>query len=1056
MLACLAPRWLQAADTGPSPEGLELFAKTIQPIFAESCYKCHSHEADKIKGDLLLDSSEATLTGGSSGPALVPGKPEESLLVTAIRYTDDDLQMPPKGEKLTDEQIAAITEWVRLGAPRPEQPSRLNRRRTTASDTSWWSFQPLTRPAIPEVNGTRSSANPIDRFILAQLEAKGLGLSPEAERRALVRRVYFDVTGLPPSPEEVQRFVSDPAPDAYEKLVDDLLGRPQYGEKWGRHWLDLVRFAESDGYRADELRQSAWRYRDYVIRSFNEDKPYNRFLMEQVAADELWPENPDALVGTGYLRLGIYEYNQRDAVTQWHSMINDVTDVTSDALLGLGMQCARCHDHKFDPISQKDYFRLRAFFAPLSQRDDLPLATPATLAEFLRKQAQWEEMTAAIRAPMAELEKPVREHLAKAAIEKFPKDIQAMMNRPAAERTPLEQQLSDLAYRQVLFEYRQIGGKLKGAEKEKYDALAQALAEFDKFRPEPLATTLLATDVGPVAPLNTIPKRGKGEDVAPGFLSLLDPAPAEVLPIPGRPDSTGRRAALARWLAQPDNRFTTRVMVNRVWQHLFGRGLVGTPSDFGHLGDKPTHPELLDWLAGYFVDHDWSIKGLQRLVLTSATYRQSALTPASDLARSEDPENRLLWRMNVRRLQAEEIRDAMLTATGELDAATGGPSVDPSKPRRTVYTRWLRNSRDSLLDAFDPPDTYTSTPQRNATTTPSQALILINGQYGLQRAQALASRIADSSDQAAVAAAYGHVLGREPSVKESARAMNFLGAQARRIATSSWKDAVAAAEPMPRRASRAALLEPTGLQTRLQVPDNPLMPAYDFSIEAYVVLRSVDEGANFRTIVSRWDGRKDQPGWSLGVGGAKAPGQARMLVLELIGDPAEDGEGGYEAINSGLQLHLNTPYYVGVSVRLGDTSKTGVTFHLKELLADAPIATASVAHRVTANHLSNLPLIIGGRDPDQRVVWDGLVDDVRLSRAALASDQLLINREGAGESTVGFWRFEASDFFQDSSPHGHEIRSEIAPTAGRTDARTAALNDLSHLLFNTNEFLYLD
>ncbi len=1060
-LFALATAAASAAEPVSTSDGLEFFEKQVQPILADTCYKCHSHEADKIKGGLLLDSHEATLKGGDSGTVLVPGKPEESLLVTAIRYTDPDLQMPPKGKKLSDAQIAVLTQWVAMGAPRPATVAndRLNRRRSTAQDKDWWSFQPLQRPTPPIVKDSSWPANPIDRFILARLESEGLKPSAEAERRSLIRRAYFDVIGLPPTADEVQRFVSDRAPDAYEKVVDRLLANPRYGEKWGRHWLDLVRFAESDGFKLDEFRPTAWRYRDYVIRSFNEDKPYNRFLMEQVAADELYPENPDAVVGTGYLRQTIYEYNQRDVMTQWAGLINDITDVTGDAFLGLGMQCARCHDHKFDPILQKDYFRLRAFFAPLSQRDDIPLATPQRLAEYKQKRARWEEMTASIRAEIEALEKPVREKSAKAVIEKFPRDIQTIMLKPAAERTPLEQQINDLAYNQVLNDLKRLDGKFKGATKEKYDNLHKALAKFDEYKPGPPPTTQLVSDIGPIAPLNAIPKKGSRTDIAPGFLSLLDPAPATIVPILASPTSTGRRTALAQWLAQPDNRFTTRVMVNRVWQRLFGQGLVATPSDFGHLGEKPSHPELLDWLAGNFVEHDWSVKKLQRLILTSATYRQSALTASSEIARNQDPENRLLWRMNVRRLEAEQIRDAMLATSGELDPTDGGPSVDPSKPRRTVYTKWLRNSRDPLLEVFDPPDAYNSTPQRNVTTTPSQALLLINGQYTLQRAQALATRITKSgaTDEAAAAtAAYRLALGRDPSPVEKPKAVAFLNSQSQRIAASKDRGAAAAMEPMPRRnGSRAALLKPSGVQSRLQVPDNPLMPSYDFTVEAYVVLRSVDEGATIRTIASRWDGRKDQPGWSLGVSGLKSAGKPQSLVLELIGDTAEDGAGGYDVISSGLRLELDTPYYVAVSLRLEDTSETGVTFYLKELTAGAVLGIARVPHKVTANHQSNLPLVIGAREPDKAVVWDGLVDDVRLSRAALRADQLLLNREGINEDTVGYWLFEEPGFFKDSSPHGHGIRSEIAPT-GRLDTSVAALTDFCHLLYNANEFLYLD
>ena len=901
-------------------------------------------------------------------------------------------------------------------------------------------------------------ANPIDAFIVAKLAEKGLRQSPEADRRTLIRRVYFDLIGLPPSAEEVDRFVSDASPDAYEKVIDALLRSEHYGEKWARHWLDLVRYAESDGFKLDEYRPSAWRYRDYVIRSFNDDKPYNRFLMEQVAADELWPENPDALVGTSYLRQTIYEYNQRNVHGQWAGILNDITDVTGDAFLGLGMQCARCHDHKFDPISQKDYYRLRAFFTPLSPREDVPLATPHEIAEYRRQTALWEGKTAEIRARIASLEEPVRERTTRDVVKMFPKDIQALLGKPAPERTPYEQQISDLAYRQVTYEFERLDGKFKGAEKEKLDGLKAELAAFSEFKPKPLAIMPLVTDLGPVAPLNTIPKRGN-EDVLPGFLSLLGTAQVEIAPVAGSPNTTGRRAVLANWLAQPDNRFTTRVMVNRIWQHHFGQGIVATPSDFGHLGEKPSHPELLDWLANYFVQNNWSVKAVHRLIMTSAAYRQSALATSTELAREKDPENRLLWRMNVHRLEAEQIRDAMLLASGELDPTVGGPSVDPSKPRRTVYTKWLRNSRDSLLEVFDPPDAYTSMAGRNVTTTPSQALILINGHYALQRARAVADRVVrskPSDETAAVEAAYRFVHGRAPSASERSAAARFVNEQAARIAAAGLGNVAASTEPMLRRSgSTAALFKPEGTQTRLVVPDNHLMPTYDFTVEAFVVLHSVDDGTAVRTIASRWDGRKDQPGWSFGVTGLKSAHKPQSLVLQLIGDPAEDGTGGYDVVASGLRLDFGTPYFVAVSVRIGDTSETGITFYLKELTTGADLQTVRVKHSVTANHQSNLPLIIGAREPERRVVWDGLVDDLRLSNVALKANQLLVNREGSIDGTVGYWRFEEPNFFGDSSPNGHNIRSDIAPTSG-ADAKMVALVDFCHLLFNANEFLYVD
>jgi hypothetical protein len=1058
---CAAMR-VTAADAAPTAAQSDFFEKEVQPILRENCFKCHSHDADKIKGGLVLDTREGALKGGDSGPAILPGKPDQSLLIKAVGYTDPDLQMPPKDKKLTAGQIATLTEWVKMGAPWSAQPvaaDRLHRRRSTAEDKDWWVFQPVRKPPIPEVRDGGWSQNPIDQFIFSRLQTEGLKPSAEADRRTLLRRAYFDVIGLPPGADEVDRFMADNSPDAWNRVVNSLLDNPRYGEKWARHWLDLVRYAESDGFKLDEYRPNAWRYRDYVIRSFNDDKPYNRFLMEQVAADELWPENPDAVVGTTFLRLGIYEYNQRNVRGQWASTIDDITDVTADAFLGLGMQCARCHDHKFDPILQKDYFRLRAFYAPLSPRDDAPLATPGELSDYKARLAKWEAMTADVRAKIEAIEKPVRAKSAKGVIEKFPKEIQVIMNKAAGDRTPYDQQIHDLAYRQVSYELEKMDGKIRGTEKEELDGLRKELSKFDEFKPRPLPAGLLVSDIAPVAPPTTIPKSRNAEDILPGFLSLLGEAPAKVAPSPASPNTTGRRAALATWLGQSDNRFTPRVIVNRIWQRHFGQGLVATTSDFGHLGEKPSHPELLDWLSSYLVEHTWSLKDLHRLILTSAAYRQSALTRPSEMALAKDPDNRLLWRANVRRLEAEQIRDAMLTVTGELDPNAGGPSVDASKPRRTVYTKWLRNSRDPVLEVFDPPDAYNSTPQRNVTTTPSQALLLINGQYTLQRAQALAGQIAPASpgdDAAAITSAYRRVFGRVPTPDERNDAVYFLKDQAKRIAASGVKDAAASTESMPRRSgSTAAVLKPAGSQVRLQVPDNHLMPHYDFTIEAFIILHSIDNGSAVRTIVSRWDGRKDQPGWSFGVTGKKSAYKPQSLVLELIGDPAEDGQGGYEVIASGLHVELDTPYYASISLRIADTSETGATFYLKELTAGAGLQTARVPHKVTANHQSNLPLIIGARDPEKKYVWDGLVDDVRLSGRALKSGELLLTREAAIEGTVGYWCFEEPSFFKDSSPNGHNIRSDIAPTTA-VDPKTAALIDFCHVLLNSNEFLYID
>ena len=468
--------------------------KKVRGVLEMHCYKCHSHQAGKSKGELMVDSLALMVKGGESGPAVVPGHPEKSLLIRAIEYSDDNLQMPPppNGKKLPAEDIALLTAWVKAGAPWTEAPIKAGLRRPgkiTAEDRRYWAFQPIKAGELPGGN----EANPIDRFILARLEKEGLKPSPSADPRTLIRRLTFDVIGLPPTPEEVDAFVQEwntaetaqTTHAVLAKLVDRLLASPHYGERWGRHWLDVVRFAESDGYRLDSFRPHAYRYRDYVIKSFNDDKPYDQFVREQIAGDELYPDSPDALVAIGYLTHGIYEFNQRNVRGQWHEMVSEVVDVTGEAFMGLSVGCARCHDHKFDAILQKDYYALRSFFEGILPSEELPYATSGQRATFEKKLASWQQKTAKIHAQIEAIEGPVRAKDAASATSKFPPDIQGMLKKPAAQRNPFEQQLATLAYRQLLFEYEKLDTKIKGAEKDRLLALRKELAKFDADRPAP-------------------------------------------------------------------------------------------------------------------------------------------------------------------------------------------------------------------------------------------------------------------------------------------------------------------------------------------------------------------------------------------------------------------------------------------------------------------------------------------------------------------------------------------------------------------------------------------
>ncbi len=1056
-----------AASAADEPDAI-FFREKVRPILSESCFKCHSHEANKMKGDLLVDSRDALLKGGETGAAIVPGKPEASLLIKAIRYEDGDLQMPPnKGttKKLNDAQIATLTEWVKRGAPWPDEPTSQKmttrpRGGITEEDRKWWAIQPLAHPQPPKLDDHGWGRNEVDAFIFEKLLDAMLAPAPQAAPEQLCRRIYFDLVGLPPTPLELSEFVGASKADtqtAIAQLTDKLLASPRYGERWARHWLDLVRYTESDGYRLDEYRPDAWRFRDYVVRAFNSDKPYDRFVQEQLAGDELWPNDSDAHTATGFLRCGIYEYNNRDVVDQRTTILNDITDVSADVFLGVGVQCARCHDHKFDPILQKDYFRLQAFFAPVLWTDS-DAATRGERLAYDEKQTAWETKTAELRQKIADLEAKTRARTRDEAIKRFPDNIQAIFAKPENERTPLDLQLADLAYRQVIYEWARLLTHVKGEEKDQLIRLHKDLSAFDADKPAPLPAILTATDIGPVAPPVFIPKKEQIGAIEPGFLTILDAAPAKAQRLA---QTTGRRSALAKWLTQPENPLSTRVIVNRVWQYHFGRGLVGTSSDLGNLGDRPSHPELLDWLTRRFLAEGWSLKKLHRLIVTSATYQQAAApTTTKTAGTTNDPENRLLWHFPTRRLDAEQVRDAVLATTGELDAKITGPSVGWDKPARTIYTKILRNTRDSLLEVFDAPEGFQSTSQRNVTTTATQALTMFNGAWLLARARALSDRVIheSSADQGQRAAAAMRLAwAREPSAREIEAARRFLDAETQLIEArpAEMKPLTLTTEKMPFREGKGVVLSPSGVD-RLLIRNSPTFPEGEFTLEAFVQLKSLYQDGQIRTVASLWDGDKKSPGWSFGITGKQSRYTPQTLVLLLngTGSPANEAE----PVFSGMTLDIGKPYYVAVAVRASDTGPNGVTFYAKDLSNDdLPIQVATVPHTTNGGLASKCDFTLGARGGEKRSVWDGLIDDVRLSRVALPPEQLLYNSaQATSEATVGYWRFENdSGLYKDSSARGNDIEAKIVQ-AKPADPRRAAFVDFCHVLLNSNEFLYLD
>ena len=634
-----------------------------------------------------------------------------------------------------------------------------------ASAERWWAFQPLNQASPPELPGLES---PVDQFVLSRLRENDMTFAPKASRETLLRRLYVTLVGMPPTLEEADAFLSANPEGAWERQIDALLEDPRYGEHWATMWLDLVRYSDSDGWNQDAFRPHIWRYRDYVVNAFNDDKPYPEFVREQLAGDELEGDNPEHLEAAGYLRLGIYEYNQRDVRNLWSDVLNEITDTTGDVFLGMSLACARCHDHKFDDITQKDYFKLRAFFEPIIWRDDLTASTNQEKERYAAQLEKWKAATESIREDIAKLLKPYHDRKWKSTVGKFPFDIQACFHKPVSERDSLEHQMAYLVARQ--FE-EEGGGPLKNMKQEDevtYESLKKSLAAYDHLKPKPLPPVMTAAAFdGPHSP-TVIPDHE--ETVLPGFLSAMEDD-----------SSVGfkkKRLALANWIADPNNPLTTRVLVNRVWQQHFGEGLVSTASDFGRKGQRASHPKLLDWLAREFVGSGWSIKHLHRVILQSWAWQQSTQHPEAAAYQKRDPEEKMLWRSRVRRLSAEGVRDSMLLLSGELVNKVGGPGVDEDVPRRALYVKRFRNDNDTFLHAFDMTPGLKSTPQRNETTTPMQALTMINGDYVMQRAKAWSKRLQDEDGYSwsQVHDVIRSAWGRKPLPDEINHAMSFLEA----------------------------------------------------------------------------------------------------------------------------------------------------------------------------------------------------------------------------------------------------------------------------------------
>ena len=713
----------------PADDGIAFFESKIRPLFLDRCVECHGEK--KQKGGLRLDSRAALQKGGDSGAAIVPGKADESLLIKAVRYTDEELAMPPKkkGGKLGDAEISALEKWVAMGAPDPREEVaatgprlRSGKFTLTDADRGYWAFQPVGQIRNPK----SEIRNPIDAYVLAKLEDKGLAMNPPATPREQVRRAFFDLWGLPPMLEDVTAFERDPSDAAWAQLIDRLLASPHYGERWGRHWLDLVRFAESNGYERDAPKPEAWRYRDYVIASFNDDKPYDRFIREQLAGDELAEtlapggEWRDAIIATGYFRLHVWDDEPDSTAVAEFDDLDDIMVTTGTAFLGLTIGCARCHDHKFDPISQADYYSLLSFFRSID---------------------------------------PYGQH--------------------------------------------KTGGGGRGTGK-----ITRPLL------PSP-DSALAVVENGPIPKPTHILNRGEvgspREEVFPAFPAVLGlPAPTFAQRPPDAL-TTGRRRVLADWIASPENPLTARVMMNRLWQHHFGTGIVPTPDDFGRTGLAPANQPLLDFLAADFVAGGWTLKRMHREIMTSRAYRMSS-DSRNAKALAVDESNALLWRQNLRRVEAEVIRDTMLAVSGTLNPKQGGSSVFPTLPkeihgtqdtagkgwtdsppdeqnRRSVYLVVKRALKIPLLENLDFANGVSPSGTRPVTTTAPQALMLLNDVFVHAQAAVLADRVvreAGEQPDAQVTRAFQLVLQRAPTESEMRAVRTLFADQPPRAALQSF------------------------------------------------------------------------------------------------------------------------------------------------------------------------------------------------------------------------------------------------------------------------------
>ena len=746
---------LVAADVG-----IDFFEKRVRPLLVQHCYECHSAESDIVQGELRLDAPQYWTQGGPTGPAVVPNNPQRSLLLTSIEYADEDLQMPPDG-KLSGTEIAVFRRWIESGAPAPKISPRVSNRPSPDNVNDMirdlWSLARVRSVDVPEVHGEFRShtvtetggdwaQSPIDAFVLRRLHDAGLPPASQASKHELIRRATFDLTGLPPTPEEIDSFLADGAPDAFEKVVDRLLASPHYGERWGRYWLDLARYADTNGADENKAYGNAWRYRDYVIRALNADKPYDRFVLEQLAGD-LLPVDPedddqqrDHLTATGFLVLGPKMLAEQDKEKLVMDIVDEQIDVLGQTFLGLTLGCGRCHDHKFDPFSTEDYYAMAGIFKSTSTMADLE-----HVSKWQEQELQDAEVEAALQRFTADVQPQI--DALNQRVEELVSAARNELQEPGTQLPEESEELEELFPEQT----RQ--------------ALAGVRREIEKLESQrPTFPVVMSVCEGTP---QDVPVHLRGSHLNLGEERISRRIPAAFANMDGNwemaADSSGR-LEFAHWLIDPEHPLTARVMVNRIWQGHFGEGLVRSPSNFGTRGDEPTHPDLLDWLAQEFIRQGWSIKQMHRLMMTSSTYQMRVVGNAR--AAEVDPDNRLLWRQNRRRLEAESIRDTLLCAADRLNQTMGGslltsPNNEYSResaddalfdtPCRAIYLPVLRNKNYELFSIFDYSNPAVHVAKRSSTVVAHQALFFMNSPFVAEQAQAIAGSLVDKLGESASA-----------------------------------------------------------------------------------------------------------------------------------------------------------------------------------------------------------------------------------------------------------------------------------------------------------------